>query len=944
MFKNIFSKVILAGACLLPAVTSHSQIDLNQALPIDTSITIGKLSNGLTYYIRPNAKPAQKVELRLVINAGSLLENDGQRGLAHFLEHMEFNGLQHYPKNELVDNLQKMGVQFGADLNAMTTFDKTYYLLPIPTDKPGNLETGFQILSDWAGGALITTDEVNDERRVIMEELRMRDKNAGTRMMHKYLPVMLNHSRYADRLPIGLDSIIQFANPDRIREFYRDWYRPNLMAVIVVGDITKPRAKEMIEKYFGHLKNPANERPRTYYEVAPYTSQKAMVVTDPEASGYGFSLMYPARKIKREETIADFRNYLLRGLFLFAMNRRLGDLAANSNPPYTYAGVSIGGTIGSFTLNNENFQLDLAPIDNLELSIHTAIAELLKVQKFGFAEGEIQIQKNACLGFYENAYNERNANLSAIYTDWLADNFMKGARLPGIENEYRYVKELLPSITAADVNAVAKEWLSDNRYFFTMVTGTEKGKIVLPAETDLLAMVNKAFQQNVQQSTEKAVIASLLTNQPVSGRIISNVKDAQLGTTTYTLSNGVKVTIKPTTFKNDEIMFSGLKLGGAGQYGVADKFNISYASTVIENMGYGAFTPSALRDFLAGKNVNVSAGLSESSDVVYGTSSVKDLQTLMELNYLKLLFPRKDSGLFNGFVAKMAAQIPLLSADPQYAFQDSLTKVMYNNNPRAPGAMPGLRDIENMSADRMLSIYKEELGYADGFHFFIVGNIDEATIKPLLEKYIASLPVKGIKPMYKDNGVRRVSGNQTFKFYKGKDQKSMIVDLYHGETKYTEDKALKADMLAQAMTIQVNEVMREKMQAIYSGGVSASVSKFPYEHYSIYTQFPCGPENVDKIIAEFNKQIAGYKKNGVSATDLQKVKIAMLDKYREHIKQNGLWISKLQSIMFWGDSKDNFLNYEKRVNAVTTQDLKAIANEFLSGNNFKAISYPEKNQ
>jgi len=944
MFKRNFTGATLVVVLSLVAhVTVYAQkINLQEPLARDTAVTVGKLANGLTYYIKPNAKPAQKVELRLVVKAGSILENDNQQGLAHFMEHMEFNGLKHYPKNELVDYLQKIGVRFGADLNANTGWDRTYFLLPIPTDKPGNLEKGFQIVGDWAGGALITTSDVNEERHVILEELRMRDRNAQTRMMRAFLPAMLNDSRYAYRLSGGKDSIVQYADPDRIREFYHDWYRPDLMAVIVVGDISVSKAKSMIEKYFGRLKNPGNERVRTYYHVEPYTTKKAMIVTDSETTSYGFTLIYPAHRIKPEKTVGDLRENLIKDIFIQSVNRKLRDLAQSDHLPFANAELSLSGGFGGITLGDEGMELEVTPVDNLKVSIEGAIGELLDIQQYGFTDTDIQTITKAYLPAYENAYKERNNTPSATFTDDFADSFMKDEPLIDIANEYQYVKELLHAITTADINAFAKQTLSVPQAYFTMITGPVKGKIVLPAEQGLLQMVDAAFKIQAKKGVAKTAATTLLTQQPNPGQIVSENKDTALGTTTYTLSNGVKVTIKATDFKEDQLLFSGVKYGGTGLYGLKDKSNTTFLGSVIGTMGYGQFTPGALSDYLSGKQVNVGIGMSDLTDEVSGSSSVKDISTMLELTYLKLTDARKDTALLRGWLDKVEARLPMLKADPQNAFKDSLTKVLYNNNPMAPISIPTQQDINNIHMDRIMEIYRTEFGNADGFHFFFVGNVDTSSLKPLIEKYLASLPVQGSHPGYRDNGLRMITGNKDFNFYKGTDQKSVIIDLYHGDITYSHDLALRADMLAQVMTIEVLKTIREQMQAIYSGGVSASVVKLPYGHYNIVAQMPCGPENVDKIFTELGKEVDGYKANGVSQEDLDKVKNAMIEQYKEQIKENSTWNGELQQICFWGNDKANFLNYEQRVNNITMQDMKATANQLLGNNNFKAVAYPQK--
>ena len=938
--KILNSFILFIALQTMMLVTAQAQnLDLNQALPFDSTVTKGQLPNGLTYYIKPNAKPAQKVELRLVVAAGSILENDNQRGLAHFMEHMNFNGLQHFPKNTLVDFLQKIGVQFGADLNAYTGFDRTYYFLPVPTDKPGNLDNAFQVLADWANGALITTQDVNDERNVILEESRMSTKNANMRMLSKYLPAWANNSRYADRLPIGLDSIIQNADPDRIREFYRDWYRPNLQAVIVVGDITVDGAKAMIEKYFGGLKNPSNERERTIYGVLPYTEKKAMVITDPEANRYEFQLYYPMRKAVEEKTLNDYRNSLIKNIMVSSLNRKLRDLAQTANPPYAGAG---GGFDRGVTLADEQFSLGLVPVDDFTKAINAAVGVLLQVQKYGFTDDEIETSKKAILASYEKAYNERNTTESANYTDELSRNFTAGEAVPGIYNEYLYANNFLPNITMEEINAAIQKWLPENQNYFTYITAPASGKIATPEQDSLLAIVDNAFNQEAEKPVGKTQATSLLSTQPTPGKIIKETKDADLGATTYTLSNGVKVTVKITDFKTDEIILSGIKYGGTGHFGAADKSNTTFLSSVVGSMGFGQFTPTALNDFLSGKTVQLGTGWNDASTLVNGSSSVKDLPVLLQLTYLKLTSPRKDTDLFTGYITKMAAQVQSLKDNPQYAFQDSLVKVLYNNNPLTPIAVPTETDLNNINIDRVLDIYKEQFGYADGLHLFFVGNINIDSLKPLLEQYVASLPVKGVKPAYKDNGLRLVPGDKTFKFYKGADPKSLILDIYHGEQKYSEDADLKADMLAQAMTIQIIDTIREKMQAIYAGNANASYVEAPYPHYIFQAGMPCGPENVDKILAEYSREIAEYKTAGVSATNLDKVKKAMLEQQKENMKRNNYWANNLQNILFWGHSKKFFLNFDQKVNAVSVKDLKASANKFFNNNHFTAISYPEK--
>ncbi len=944
MLKKIIVKAMLG--CMLTAgliyTTTASAQNLSQQLPIDNNVTVGKLDNGLTYYIRPNAKPENKVELRLVLKAGSILEDEKQLGLAHFMEHMNFNGSKNFEKNELVNYLQSIGVDFGADLNAYTGFDQTVYILPIPTDKPGNLEKGFQIIEDWAHNALITDEDVNEERGVVLEESRARGKNANDRMMQAYLPRLLAGSRYADRLPIGKDELLKTFKPEEVRRFYHDWYRPNLMAVVVVGDISKEKAEEMIKKHFAGIQNPKNEKPREYAEIKPYKGGEAMVVTDKEATNEQFILTFSGRPIKAEKTLGDYKTHLVRSIFTQMLNKRYSELAQSSTPPFIFANAFVGSFISD---KYESFTLMGMPSTDINKTIDAAIAEFLKAQQYGFTASELELAKKNLLSNVEKSYNERNSTESSVFVEEYINNFLNEEPIPGISNEYNYYKEILPSITLEEVTKEANEWLAPKvtQDYFALLTGPESADKKMPTEAELLSTVKKSFQQKVTANEEKKVAENLLEKEPVPGKIVGTETNDKLGTTTYTLSNGVKVTVKKTDFKSDEILFEGVKKGGTNNYGAADKSNTQFISEVMESMGYGNFTPTELTDALSGKTVSLQQSLGEISCDVNGSSSVKDFQSLMELTYLQMTSPRLDQDLYKGFVSKMKTQLMFMKANPQVVFVDTLIKRMYNNNPLRPIAVPTAEDLDKINPERVLEIYKKEFGNANGFHFFLVGNVDEATLKPLLEKYIASLPSdKSISPSFKDNGVRLASGNQRFDFLKGKDPKSLIVDVIHGEIPYTEDMALHTTIIGDILTIRLLEEVREKMGAIYGGGYSASMERDPYPHYAVQTQLQCGPENVDKIIAKLNDLVKEMKDNGPSQENLDKAKASIQEKRRENLKKNNYWMSKLQQIQFWGYSQDRFLNIENVVDKISVADIKATANKLFDGKNeFLATMKPE---
>ncbi len=934
---HLFRKVVAAMVLLVSFASIGLSQDLNTPLPIDPKVTKGKFDNGLTYYIKTNKKPENKVELRLVINAGSILENDAQQGLAHFMEHMNFNGSKNFPKNELVSYLQSIGVEFGADLNAYTSFDETVYILPIPTDKEGNLDKGFQILEDWAHNALLTDKDIDDERGVVLEESRLA-KGAQMRMLRQYLPELMAGSRYAERLPIGKDDILKNFKYETIRSFYRDWYRPNLMAVAVVGDIDKETAMKYLKKHFATLKNPKKEKERFIPEVKPRTKPSAMVVTDKEATNYQLQIIFPSVKEKPSKVLGDYREHMVQGLMQQAINQRLRDLSQSSDPPFPFAAVSISGwarghkSLAAFTMFGA---------EGPEKAMMALTAELKKAQQFGFTESEVELVKKDMMAFIEKAYNERNTTESGRLIGEFVRNFLEGETIPGIENEYKYYQQLLPTIKAEELDAELKKWMASSNTF-SLITGPEKGKDKLPTKEALLAMTQKGLAQKVEKNAEENIASSLMASKPRAGKVVSKKEEKDLGATTYTLSNGVKITVKSTDFKSDEIILRGVKNGGSNNYGVADINNVKYAVSVAEAMGYGQFSPTQMEKVLAGKNVRVRASIGEIRNSISASSTVKDIEDMLQLMYIKLTKPRMDKALYGAYVKKQKMQVQFMSANPQFAFIDTLYGELYDHNPLSPSPLPKAEQFDDLNMERAIEIYRNELSMADGMHFYMVGNVDIDKMLPLIETYIGGLPAANKEPQFKDNGVRVVNGNKTMKYYKGSDQKSMIISITHGDTKYSEDFSLRASALSEILNIKVIEELREKLGGIYGGGYNTGVQEHPYPNYTFSLQLPCGPENVDKLLKAADEVVADIKANGPSEEDLNKVKNQWREKHRENMEKNSYWAGKLQNILFLGRDRNNMLNYDQWIGALTTDDVKKAANKIFDGKNtFTAILYPE---
>lgn len=934
---QIFKRVAL----LLLIFTVSFSYAQDTKLTIDPNVKIGKLANGLTYYIRANKKPEKKVELRLAVNAGSILEDDDQQGLAHMTEHMAFNGTKNFKKNDIISYLQSIGVGFGSDLNAYTSFDETVYMLPIPTDKPGNIEKGFQILEDWAHNVSFFNEDIDGERNIILEESRT-GKGAEDRMFKKVYPSLFAGSKYASRLPIGIDSIIKTFKHDAIRRFYKDWYRPNLMAVIVVGDIDVAKAEALIKKHFAGIKNPVKERARTNFPVPAYAKDTALVITDKEATMYNSFIVYSTYPKKEATTVNDYKNDIIENIFSTIVNQRLRELTQKENPPFL--GASVG--FDSYAKGYASFQAQASNgSGNIGKSVEALMDEVERVKRFGVTQAELDRAKTNLLTSMERMNKEKDKTQSANFVDEYLRNFLTNEPIPGIEAEYNLYKQILPTITIADVNAVSNK-LKEHKNFVAVTAGPDASEdVVLPTEQELLSIVkNASSKKDLKPYEEKAVASTLLKTEPKAGKIVATTKDALLGTTTYTLSNGVKVTLKKTDFKNDQILMSAKRFGGLGNYDVADKYNASFLTSVISSMGIGDFSPTDLRKALTGKTASVSPSFGQTTDGFSGSSSVKDFETMLQLLNLYVNTPRKDTSLFKSFIQKSKSQTKFMMANPQVTFIDSFYNTMFNKNPLAPVAIPKGEYYDAVNLDRCLEIYKERFGDVSDMNFVFVGSLpEEKTTEELIEKYIASLPVSGKKFNYKDNGLRTAEGKIDIVVHKGKEEKALILAVYSGETPYSEDLALKAEAISEVLNIKIIEELREKIQGIYGGGIYSSLTKYPYSNYNYIAQLPCGPEKVDTLIIALNNEINNIKKQGPSAENLNKVKQQWIEQYKTQVKENGTWLSNLQSIIVEGESADRFINYEKYVNALTAEQLKATANLLFNGKNIiTAVLKPEE--
>jgi zinc protease len=926
------------AVCLLQ--TGWSQIDRSQLMPVDPNVKIGKLANGLTYYIRKNSLPEKRVELRLVVNAGSVLEDDDQLGLAHFMEHMNFNGTKRFPKNELVNYLQSIGVQFGADLNAYTGFDETVYILPVPTDKPGLVDKGLQILEDWAHNATLDSLEIEKERGVVIEEWRL-SRGADERMMKQTLPVQYRGSKYADRLPIGTKESLERFTHAALRNFYKDWYRPDMQAVIAVGDIDVNEMEKKIKEVFGDIPAAATPRKRESFPVPDHQEILTVVAKDKETAFPAIEVMFK-KETQPEKTMGDYVRYMNQMLFTGMLNSRFRELALKPNPPFIGAGSYYGS---SYARTKDAFQLYANSSDTgMSKSLKSLLEEARRIQLHGFTETEFSRQKKQTQSFYDQVFNEREKEESFKYVSEYVNNFLINEPIPGIEWEYDFVKQYLATVKLEDINKLAGGWISKDNMVVTMNAPDKEG-VKIPSEEEVKNIISAVDVATIEPYKEKILASSLMDGSKLkAGKIISSVTDEELGTTTLKLSNGVTVILKPTTFKNDEIIVRAFSKGGHSLVKDADYYSAINAAAIVQQSGVSDFNAVDLGNMLKGKNTSLSVNIANYSEGMNGSTIPKEMETFLQLAHLYFTSPRKDKDAFSSFITKQKQVYANVLSDPQYYYSNEFQKLMSKDHLRG-GRFPKPEDFDKVNLDKAIQIYKERFGNAGDFTFLFVGAVNEDSIKPLLERYLGSLPSTGKKETFKDLGIRPPAGKVEKQINKGTEPQSQVNIVFNKPVPYNAKDAYALKSLGEVMSIKLVEQLREEKGGVYGVGAGGSMQKIPYAYSSFYISFPCAPENADTLtkasIAELNKII----KNGVTAEDLAKIKEQQKRKLEVDMKQNQFWSASLFDAYFYGNDPKAILQKEKQISELTGKMIQAAAKKYVNPSAYiRAVLKPEKTE
>ncbi len=904
-------------------------------LPTDPDVLIGKLPNGLTYYIRHNEQPKNRAELYLVVKTGSILETDAQQGLAHFTEHMAFNGTRDYPKNELVNYLQKSGVKFGADLNAYTSFDETVYQLPLPTDSAAVFTNGFNILANWAGYVSFDAAEIDKERGVVLEEARARGKNAQERLSLQTLPVILNNSKYASRLPIGQESVLKTFDAATIKSFYHDWYRPNLQAIIAVGDFDVKAVEEIIKNKFGLLTNPAGEKPRAAFTVPPTPGTVVKIATDKEFP-YTLAQIVVKHPQATVTNTATYMRSLRINLFNYMMSERLNELLQKPEPPYLYARASYSALIAK---QDAFSSVVIAKPGDLENAVKTMVAETERARKFGFTLTELERAKQAILVQVQNAYNERDKTNSANFVRDYSRNFISGEAIPGIAFEYNYIATNINKIGTADMNVLAGQFISDQNRVI-IIEGPEKDKDKLPNEKTILGWINIAGV-GVTAYVDNVTSRPLMEKSPAPGKIVSETTDEAIGTTTLVLQNGLKAILKPTKFKNDQVLINGYSFGGTSLASDQDFTSANLAAPIIGGSGIADFNQGQLDKMLAGKNVSVNPYISDVAQGISANTSPKDFETAMQLIHLYFTQPRRDEDIWKGNISQTRSILTNRGLDPGSVYQDTVSAVLSNYNMRS--MVTTLANLNSASLDKAYNFYKDRFADASGFTFTFVGNFDVDVLKPYIESYLGSLPSSNKKEKYKDLGIHPPTGQLTKTVYKGLDDKATVQMVFSGSYEYTETNNIQLDALEEVMNIKLTERLREQESGVYAPGVRISYAKIPSGRYTATIYFTCGSANVDKLIAATLDEISKLKLNGATPADIQKFVAEEARSTQVQLKENVFWAGYLGGASQNDENPDDILKHVSSLEQITVESTKQTAAKYLNTTNLvKLILMPEK--
>lgn len=931
LFHSLLAVAFVLCAGFQQAVAQQMQFP---PLPVDKNVRIGQLDNGLTYYIRHNKLPENRAEFYIAQKVGSILEEPQQRGLAHFLEHMAFNGTKNFPGDDkglgVIPWCETVGIKFGTNLNAYTSIDETVYNISnAPIDRTGVLDSCLLILHDWSNYILLKDDEIDKERGVIREEWRSR--NSGMlRVYTDLLPTIYQGDKYADCMPIGsIDVINNFPYKD-IRDYYHKWYRPDLQGIVIVGDIDVDTVEAKLKAVFADVQKPVNPAERTYYPVTDNKEPIVAIGTDKEVDDPSIEIYFKqdATPDSEKNNVGYLASQYMTSMISSMLNARLSELVQSANPPFTrassyYSDFFVAKTKEAFALSASS------KADGIETALKTLLQETERARRFGFTESEYARARANYLQSLESAYNEREKTKHGSYVREYVQNFLNGEPIPGIEAEYAMMNQLAPNIPLQAMNMVMQQLVPDSNQV-VIIAGPAKEGLKYPTKEEVINLLKGMKDLDLQAYVDKVSDEPLMKEAPKGGKIISEKEGDIYGSTKLVLSNGVTVYVKKTDFKADEIRMKGTSLGGKSIFPDKDALNFAVMDNVIAVGGLGNFSQVDLTKVLAGKKVSVNAGLGATTENVFGTCSPKDFETMMQLTYLTFTAPRKDAEAFESFKNRMKAQLESAQANPLSSINDSLQKAMYNNHPRVVMMKPEM--VDQIDYDRILEMYNDRFKDASDFTFYFVGNIDLETAKPLIAEYLGALPAINRKETFKDTKMSIRKG--VYKNEYAKEQQTptaTIVFLYSGKAPYTLKNDILLSFATQVLDMVYTEEVREKEGGTYGVNCFGNLQKYPKEQLLLQIVFQTDPAKKDKLAGIVVDELKKLAAEGPSDVHLQKVKEYMLKKYADNQKENGYWMNNLNDYFYYG--MDMTEGYTDIVNSITAKDIQKFVSDLLKQGN-----------
>lgn len=917
--------LLLAVVAVFTTTTASAQ--QMPPLPVDPAVKIGKLDNGLTYYIRHNEEPKNQANFYIAQKVGAVQENDDQRGLAHFLEHMAFNGSTHFPGNSLIKYCEKIGVKFGQNLNAYTAADETVYNIDnVPVADRSNVDSCLLILSDWSSRLLLEPEEIDKERGVIHEEWRMRS-SASQRIFERNLPTIYPGSKYGERMPIGLMEIIDNFTPDFLRAYYEKWYHPSLQGIVVVGDIDVDYVEGKIKEYFSDLTNPENEAEYELYPVPDNYEPIYVIDKDKEQQQVVLELMFKHEifPFEMRGTMGELLQNYANNIICSVINERLEDLSQKPDCPFIGAGCSDGKYILSKTC--DAFTVYLVPKPGQDAAaVETVMTEMTRARQHGFTASEVQRAADEYMSQLEKIYENRDKQKNSFYCPQYVRHFLEGDGIPDIETEYQMMQMISGQLPAELFGEAFKEYVANvDTNFVFLAMYPEKDDVVVPTKDEMRNAVEAGFKAVTEAFVDEVNNDPLIASLPKPVKV-KKVEDADFGYKKMTLKNGATVYYKKTDFNNSQVLMAARSKGGTSKIETSDIVNATLFDGVIGSTGIGNFTGTELNKKLAGKQASVSVNLNEFQDRLDGSATPKDLRTLFELTYLRFQEPSNDIDGYNNLMSMLRSQLANIEKSPDKAFSDSINATLYNHNPRKKSLK--LADLDKVSYDRIRQIYRERFQSAGDFDFFFTGNFDEDSLRCYVEQYIA--PLKGIKKreQFTDRGTRYAKGNIENRFRREMETpQANIIVFWNGETPYTLKKDVVMSALASALSERYLKSIREDGGMAYSVGASGGLNYGLYDQYVLQVYCPVKPAMMDEALALMQQGLEEIARDGVTEEELNKFKEFELKELAENLRSNGFWQNLIVGKTVWGH--DDLTGYEEAIKNVTSDDVKAFVNDIL---------------